>query len=56
MSYKYNVNLDDINQAHRDILNNAGIPDYESAAAQDAERILLSGLALILAEIRSMDI
>ena len=52
MGYKYNINLEDINQAHRDIIDNAGIPDYRSASATAAERILLSGLTLILAEIR----
>ena len=52
MGYEYNINLEDINRAHNDILDNAGIPDYRSASATAAERILLSGLTLILAEVR----
>ena len=52
MGHKYNIAIEDIDQAHRDIIDNAGIPDYRSASATAAERILLSGLTLILAEIR----
>ena len=47
-----NLTIEDINKAHHDIIENAGLPDYKAASATATERILLSGLTLILAEIR----
>ena len=57
MSYKYGLSVDDINQAYRDILADAGLDDSEQshfqiATASDINRITVSGLALILAEVR----
>ena len=48
-----NLTIEDINKAHHDIIENAGLPDYKAASATATERILLSGLTLILAELRN---
>lgn len=54
MNYIYGANAKELDQAYTDILKCAGLEDFKQGKADDATRILLSGLSLILTEIRNI--
>lgn len=50
-----NKELEGILQAHKDVLECSGIPDFSDGAPADFMRIIVSGFALVLDELRKLN-